>query len=424
MAGFVSRAIDVVARRSPAALAAFEAAALGLSSIRAYKLRAGLTILGVVMGVMTVIGMSSVIGGLNASMAAQIQSMGSSVILIKQRAPGENVSREERRRRRALSLDEVEAISRRCPAVAAVAPLEWLLGTSIKYQGQLVQNAQLFGVTPDYQEVHDIFVSTGRFVGPTDVTRAAAVAVIGIELADQLFPNVDPLGKVLTIEGRRFEIVGVLEKRGKFLMFNRDNQVLIPLGSLRKRDRRTPMFDVDCKAASPDQMDAAVEQIHDTLRRERKLRFWQSDTFAIFTQDVFQELYTNVTSGIYMVMIAISSIGLVVGGVGVMNIMLVSITERTREIGVRKALGATRRSILWQFLTEAMFLTGLGGVLGILVGGAATLVINAFSPFPALLQPTWVAIGLLTSMAVGLIFGLWPAAKAARLDPIAALRYE
>jgi putative ABC transport system permease protein len=171
-------------------------------------------------------------------------------------------------------------------------------------------------------------------------------------------------------------------------------------------------------------MDNAIEEVREILRRQRKLKFLAKDTFRLFTQDTLTDLYNQFTGGIYVVMIAISSIGLLVGGVGVMNIMLVSVTERTREIGVRKALGATRRDIRWQFLTEAMTLTGVGGVLGILIGGVVAWLIDTFSPFPAVVQTTWVLIAFLTSVAVGLTFGLWPAAKAARLDPIEALRYE
>ena len=402
-----------------------EAAAMGLSSLRVYKMRAGLTILGVVMGIMTVIGMSSVIAGLNASMASQIQNLGSSVIFVRPFAPGERVSAEERRRRTALNEREVDMILRDSPAVAEVCPLQPHFGNVIKYEGETVQGVALFGTTPAYETVHDLSVDRGRFLVDADVSRASRVAVIGLSVAETLFPFVDPIGKVLTIDGRRFTVIGVLERQGKFLVFDRDNIIVIPMGSLDKNaDPRFNFIVANVKPVSADRMDEAVGQITEALRRARKLRFWQNDTFAVFTQQSFTELYDKVTGGIYMVMIAISSIGLVVGGVGVMNIMLVSVTERTREIGVRKALGATRRDILWQFLTEAMTLTGAGGIIGILIGGLLAFLINAFSPFPAVVQPTWVVVAFCTSMAVGLTFGLWPAAKAARLDPIEALRYE
>jgi putative ABC transport system permease protein len=205
---------------------------------------------------------------------------------------------------------------------------------------------------------------------------------------------------------------------------NLDNFILIPLGAMQKRDPRFNFLVADLKPVSPARLDDAIEQTREVLRRYRRLKYTERDNFTIFSQDTFTNLYNQLTGGIYLVMIAISSIGLVVGGVGVMNIMLVSVTERTREIGVRKALGAKRRDILWQFLTEAMTLTAVGGVLGIVIGGLLALLINAFSPFPAVVQPTWVIVAFSVSVAVGLFFGLWPAAKAARLDPIEALRYE
>jgi putative ABC transport system permease protein len=230
--------------------------------------------------------------------------------------------------------------------------------------------------------------------------------------------------KVITLDGRPFTVIGVLQKKGRFLFRSMDNIVLVPVNSIQKQDRRMNFMMGDVKPISPGHMDAAIDQTREAMRRYRKLKYLQKDNFGIFSQDTLSDLYSQITGGIYMVMIAISSIGLLVGGVGVMNIMLVSVTERTREIGVRKALGATKRDILWQFLTEAMTLTGAGGIIGILIGALLAFLINTFSPFPAVIQPTWVIIAFSTSMVVGLTFGLWPAAKAARLDPIEALRYE
>jgi putative ABC transport system permease protein len=216
----------------------------------------------------------------------------------------------------------------------------------------------------------------------------------------------------------------VLERKGKFLFINRDNIILLPLNALQKRDPRFNFLVADFKPVSAERLDAAIEEAREALRRTRRLKYLEADTFAIFGQDTFTRLYQSLTGGIYLVMIAVSSIGLVVGGVGVMNIMLVSVTERTREIGIRKALGARRRDILWQFLTEAMTLTAAGGVLGILIGGGLAWLINAFSPFPAVVQVSWVLVAFGVSVGVGLTFGLWPAWKAASLDPIEALRYE
>jgi putative ABC transport system permease protein len=409
--------------RHPILMGVNEAVWIGFQGIRAYKMRAFLTILGVVMGIMTVTGMSSIVAGLNASMARQIATLGSSTIFIRPQAPGENIDDDEWRRRKGLTMDEVDLIAAR-PAVRAIAPLQWIPIENVKYGTERAREAQVLGTTPAYEEVHDTYVEKGRFLSATDVDRAAHVVVLGVDIADALFPFVDAIDKVVSLDGRPFRVIGVLQKKGRFLFRSMDNIVLVPVNSIQKQDRRFNFMMADVKPVSPGHIEAAIDQTREAMRRYRKLKYLQKDNFGIFGQDTLTNLYQQITGGIYMVMIAISSIGLLVGGVGVMNIMLVSVTERTREIGVRKALGATRRDILWQFLTEAMTLTGAGGVIGILIGAVAAFLINTFSPFPAVIQPAWVIIAFSTSMAVGLTFGLWPAAKAARLDPIEALRYE
>jgi putative ABC transport system permease protein len=409
--------------RHPILMAVNEAIGIGLQGIRAYKMRAFLTILGVVMGIMTVTGMSSIVAGLNASMARQIATLGSSTIFIRPMAPGEHVDDDEWRRRKGLTLDEVEMIAAK-PAVKAVAPLQLIPIDNVKYGTERAREAQVVGTTAAYEEVHESYVEKGRFLSGPDVDRGSHVVVIGVDIADALFPFVDPIDKQIMLDGRPFRVIGVLQRKGKFLFRSMDNIVLVPINSIQKQDRRFNFIVADVKPISPGHIEAAIDQTREAMRRYRKLKYLQKDNFGIFGQDTLTDLYQQITGGIYMVMIAISSIGLLVGGVGVMNIMLVSVTERTREIGVRKALGATKRDILWQFLTEAMTLTGAGGVIGILIGAVAAFLINTFSPFPALVQPTWVILAFTTSMAVGLTFGLWPAAKAARLDPIEALRYE
>ena len=407
-----------------AVFALWESVKMGFSSLVAYKMRAALTILGVVMGIMTVTGVSAIIAGLNKSLSSQLDQLGSAFILVRPFQPGENTSSEERRRRKLLSDEEVKAV-RELSFVSQVSPLQFVRADLIKYKDLRVNAAQTFGTTPDYEGVHNVFVNKGRFFNESETSRAAPVAVIGPDIVDAVFPAVDPIDKELSIDGRKFRVIGVTERQGKFLFFSRDNLVLVPLKSLPNANfMGLDGYAADVKAVSPERVLQAQEQIRETLRRKRRLRFFTKDTFAVFTQDAITDLYNQVTGGIYMVMIAISSIGLVVGGVGVMNIMLVSVTERTREIGIRKALGAKRRDVLWQFLTEAMTLTGVGGILGIAIGGGLAGLINAFSPFPASFQPQWVAAAFFSSLAVGLFFGLWPAWKASNLDPIDALRYE
>lgn len=417
------RVLGRFVERHPILMGMGEAVAMGLAGIRAYKMRAFLTILGVVMGIMTVTGMSSIVAGLNASMAQQIASLGSSTIFIRPQGPGENIDDDEWRRRKGLTLDEVAAIAER-PAIQAISPMQWVPAETVKYGTERARDTQVFGTNEAFEEVHDSYVEKGRFLSRADVERSAPVVVIGTDIVDALFPFLDPIGKEIAIDGRRFEVIGVMQKKGRILFRSQDNWVLVPLNSIQKQDRRFNFMVADIKPVSPAQLEPAIDQAREAMRRYRKLKYLQKDNFSIFSQDTFMDLYRQITGGIYMVMIAISSIGLLVGGVGVMNIMLVSVTERTREIGVRKALGATRRDILWQFLTEAMTLTGAGGIIGIVIGGLLALAINAFSPFPAVVQPTWVIVAFSVSMATGLTFGLWPAAKASRLDPIEALRYE
>ncbi len=382
--------------RRPLLMAVGEAVGMGLQGIRAYKMRAFLTILGVVMGIMTVTGMSSIVAGLNASMAKQIATLGSSTIFIRPQAPGENLDDDEWRRRKGLTMDEVDMIAAK-PAVKAIAPLQFIPIENVKYGTERAREAQVLGTTAAYEEVHDSYVEKGRFLSATDVDRAAHVVVLGVDIADALFPFIEPVDKVINLDGRPFTVIGVLQRKGKFLFRSMDNIVLVPVNSIQKQDRRFNFMMADIKPVSPGHIEAAVDQTREAMRRYRKLKYLQKDNFGIFGQDTLTDLYRQITGGIYMVMIAISSIGLLVGGVGVMNIMLVSVTERTREIGVRKALGATKRDILWQFLTEAMTLTGAGGIIGILIGAILAFLINTFSPFPAVIQPTWVILAFSTS---------------------------
>jgi putative ABC transport system permease protein len=368
--------------------------------------------------------MSSVVAGLNSMVAAQIEGLGASVIFVRPGVPGERLSPEEMRRRRGLTLDEVAALGECCPALAEFTPMQIYSPGVIQYGRERVRDAQVLGVTETYESVHDTYVSLGRFFNEAEVRRRSAVVVIGADVADVLFPHVDPIGKELRLGAERFQVIGVMERVGSFLFINRDNLILVPLGTLASVGGPFNFVVADARPVSTDKVEDAVGQVTQELRRQRRLRAWEPDNFGIFTQDALTDLYRQITGGIYAVMIAISSIGLVVGGVGVMNIMLVSVTERTREIGVRRALGARRRDLMWQFLTEAMTLTAVGGVLGVAVGGGVAALVNAFSPFPARLQPVWVVAAIATSLGVGLVFGLWPARRASRIDPIEALRYE
>src|SRR4029079_10331023 len=354
-------------------------------------MRGGLTVLGVVMGIMTVTGMSAIVAGLNASMAKQIESLGASVVLVRPQSPGENVPAEESRKRQALTKDEVAAI-KKLPLVAQLSAMQLPRADLVKAGNQRLQSFSAFGVSEGYDIVHEMFVERGRFISEADVSRRSQGVVIGQDIVDALFPTVDPLDKEISIDGRRFRVIGVTERKGKILFQNWDNFVLVPLDTLPSLPFFEGRYVVDVKPVSAAEIENTVEQVRDAVRGQRRLVYRAKDPLAVFTQETLTNLYRQITGGIYVVMIAISSIGLVVGGVGVMNIMLVSVTERTREIGVRKALGAKRRDIRWQFLTEAMTLTATGGLLGILIGGLVAWLVDQFSPFPAVTQPFWVGV--------------------------------
>ncbi|MDD5543703.1 MAG: ABC transporter permease [Acidobacteriia bacterium] len=400
---------------------------LSLDTIRSNKMRSFLTILGVVIGVMTVIGMASVIEGLNRSFASGLSSLGSSTIFVT-RLPQIQFGNltQEQRRRKFLVYEDALALKEDCPAVAAVSPLSFpgLVTSPAKYGANQANGVQVRGVVADFMRIFDSPLDQGRFISDYDVEHRTNVAVLGSEVVDTLFPSLDPLGKTITWDGQEYVVVGTLQKVGSFLGQDRDNRILLPFSTVRKYyPNRRDIF-VAVLPTSQETMQTAIDQIIEVLRRRRHVRPDQDNDFDVGTSDSISELYHSITGGAYMVMLVISSIGLLVGGIGVMNIMLVSVTERTREIGVRKAIGARRKDILWQFLLEAMVLTGVGGVLGILVGAGISWLVNAFSPLPSAVSVIWVVIAFSVSVSVGLFFGLYPANKAAKLDPIEALRYE
>jgi putative ABC transport system permease protein len=265
----------------------------------------------------------------------------------------------------------------------------------------------------------------GRFITESEVSRSARVCLLGSELADTLFPTTNPLGKEIRVGPEAFTVVGVLAKRGQMFGQSRDNFVGLPITTLMKYFRYDKdRMEIITAPREQDTLGETIEQIRNVLRQRRKVPYGKPDDFSIMTQDSMVDLYNQLTGAAYLVMIVISSIGLLVGGIGVMNIMLVSVKERTREIGIRKAIGARSGDIMKQFLIEAIFLTGVGGIIGVLVGFGIALIVKAATPLPATVSPWSVVLGLSVSAAIGLFFGIFPAQKAAHMDPIVALRYE
>ncbi len=409
---------------------------LALDSLRKNKLRSFLTLLGVVIGVATVIGMSSIISGLNSNIARQIQDLGSNLIFVTRipptiggRVPPEMFSRKK------FTLDDGEAIAD-LPLVQAVSPVLRYINFnasarsfSVRYRDRTAKNTIFEGASPEFAIVVNLHIQSGRWINESDETHSASVVVLGHDTTETIFPtNVDPIGKEVEIEGQPFRVIGVLEERKNALTGGKnpdDNVAVMPLGTFSRLHPEFNDFMFAVKTVSQDDMPRAIDQLEALLRIRRGVPPNKDNDFVISTQDTFSNLWNQISSGIFTVMLAISSIALVVGGVGVMNIMLVSVTERTREIGVRKAIGATQRNILMQFLFEAMVLTAVGGVLGIATGAMIAAIIRTLAPFlPAAVSTFWVAVGFCVSVGTGLVFGLYPAYRAAVLSPIEALRYE
>lgn len=401
-------------------------------TMRTHKMRSFLTILGVLVGVAAVIGMVAIVQGLNKSMAAQIESLGANVIYVSRFEPQVHVGgggrSEEERKRKYITFEDAMAIKELCPAVEAVSPEKYWWqepdGNQVKYRDKEARNPQLGGVVPEYAVVNNCFASEGRFITDSDINFKTYVCVLGIDVAEALFPHADPIGKQILVNNNRFIVVGVAEKKPAFLGYSQNNYLLIPYTTYRKIYSSSESVWLAVKPRSKAGIEAATDQITQVLRLRRGVPYNKENDFAVFTQDYLMDMYRSITGVAYLVMIVISSIALLVGGVGVMNIMLVSVTERTREIGIRKALGAKRRNILWQFLIEAMTLTGTGGIMGIIFGAALGIFVGAVTPLSATISLWSVIVGFSFSVSVGLFFGIYPATRAAKLDPIEALRYE
>ena len=401
-----------------------EAVYIALSSLRANRLRSLLTLLGIVIGVMAVIAVVSIISGLNDYVAGKIFNLGPDVVTISRTSPVISSLDDwvENQKRKSLYIADMEAIQAACfdcKSVGASAGAR----ARIKFGRQFVDSS-INGYTAEVPAILGTELDGGRFFTQYDVDHARNVCIIGSDVAETLFPFVDPIGKTLVIDDRPSEVIGVGTKQGSVLGQSRDNWAMIPLTLHQKMYGARRSVTIYAKALDEKHLDAAESEIRLTLRGRRHLAYNAKDDFALNTNDNFLQIWANISRTFFAVTVGIASISLIVGGIVVMNIMLVSVTERTREIGIRKATGARRHDILVQFLVESATLALVGGIIGVLLGSAIALTIAAATPLPASIKWWAVALGLGVSTSVGLFFGIYPATKAANLDPIVALRYE
>ncbi|MFQ5636590.1 MAG: ABC transporter permease [bacterium] len=395
-----------------------------LSAIRANKMRSILTTLGIVIGVLTVIAMQTFIQGLNNHVDKELSVIGGNTFYV-QKYPAVTLSMNKYRNRKNITIDEAKAIEERAELVNLVAPEDMKFGSFVKY-GRKRTNPDIFlvGGTQSWQLTNGFFVERGRFISDVDLQYRQHVVVLGLDIVEKLFPFEDAIDKEVLIDGHRFTVIGEFEEKGNFFGQNRDNIAVMPISTFEKVYGEKRSIGIAVKATSADLLEEAMDEVAGILRVERGIPPGEENDFEVQTKDSLMDTWKSLTNIIFSAAVGICMISLLVGGIGVMNIMLVSVTERTREIGIRKAVGAKRRDILLQFLVEAVVICQIGGLIGVLLGLGLAKLVSLFTSLPASV-PLWsIFLGIGFVSVVGIFFGIYPAAKAARLHPIGALRYE
>ena len=401
---------------------------LAWDAIRGHKMRSFLTVLGVIIGTGAIIGVGSILTGFDSAISDAIKGFGTDTIIVTRWEAGVhfgNTSSEEEKRK-PISYENARAIEERCPSVESVGPYlfaNWGIHR-VKYKSNDVYQARIAGTNEGYVSSGQADMKFGRFFSEFENQHRVPVVVIGEDVFKTLFAVDDPTGKMIEVDGHSFLVVGVMNRPANSFPGQQDNRVMLPYWTMRKLNPGAKEHMLTVKA-KPGLLPKAMDEVRGVLRQERRVKYSDPDNFGLSTPESIIENFRQVTSVTTLVMVVLSSVGLLVGGIGVMNIMLVSVTERTKEIGIRKAVGARRLDIVIQFLTEAIVLTFSGGFLGMMLGWVISRCARLAFPNLPTTVPLWAALlGIGVSVGVGLFFGLWPATKAARLDPVDALRYE